>query len=32
MCLEKLFNIYFQEQMFFKIFVAKGDTSRFFEK
>ena len=23
---EKFFNVYFYEQMFFEIFVAKGDT------
>ena len=27
---EKFFIVYFDEQMFFEIFVAKGDTSQFF--
>ena len=27
--LEKFLNIYFHEQMFFQIFVAKGDTCQF---
>ena len=30
MCPENFFNIYFHEQMFFKIVVAKGDTVSFF--
>ena len=25
----KLFNVYFYEQMFFEIFVVKGDTGQF---
>ena len=29
---EKFFNVYFYEQMFFEIFVAKGDTGQFFWK
>ena len=29
---EKFYNIYFNEQMFFQIFVPKGDTSQFLEK
>ena len=27
---EKFFSVYFYEQMFFEIFVAKGDTASFF--
>ena len=27
---DKFFNVYFYKQMFFKIFVAKGDTGQFF--
>ena len=30
MYLEKFFNAYFYEQMFFEIFVSKGDTIQFF--
>ena len=29
---EKFFNIYFYEQIFFQIFVAKGGTGHFFWK
>ena len=29
-CIQKFFNVYFYEQMFFEIFVAKGDTGQFF--
>ena len=29
-CEKKDFNIYFREEMFFQIFVAKGDKSLFF--
>ena len=29
---EKCFNAYFYEQLFFEIFVAKGDRGQFFLK
>ena len=31
-CEKKVFNIYFREEMFFQMFVAKGDKSLFFKK